>query len=295
MLRVLPAAPEMIEPICRLHDHPGLDATERARLRRDHQELFSSPWERFGRPPGQVLVDEGGGVRGFLGAFYGRRILGGQSRIVANLSYWMVDEACRSQGLRLLMPFLSDAELVLTSLTPSAPASGIYQKLRFRTLETAVRIVPNLPLPHRYRWGARVHSDPATFAELLSSPTRQICQDHRHCRAWHLLVTDGTQPCYVLYSLTHKRRQRMAYLHHVGEPTVFLRSLESIKLALLRRHGFLFLAADERLFGTRVPRLSVRFKLARPRVVRGEDFATGELDLAYSELVALGSFERYFY
>lgn len=294
MAQVLPARPEMLDGICRLHFGPQTSESDRERIRSGHAAILSTPWHREERPAGYVL-SEAGSIHGFIGAFYSRRTIRGQDRLFCNLSYWMVAEGHRSQGLRLMMPFLTDPNLTLTGFTASATAYGIYQRLGFKPLDQGVRIVPNIPWLHRWRPGIRVISDPAKIQTDAEWDAGRICRDHAHLDCWHLLATDGRQSCFLLYTLTHKRRQPMAYLHHVSDPKAFSRFRETIKLALWRRHGFLFFACEERLLGGEAPRCSIRFPLQVPRIYRGEDIAPKEIDSAYTELIAVGPFRNYFY
>lgn len=294
MLKVLPARAEMLEDICRLHHGPHTDARDRERIRAGHAAIFSTAWHRGDRPPGHVLAGPDG-IKGFIGAFHANRLIGGVRRLVCNLSYWMVAEGHRSQGLRLMMPYLTDPALILTGFTASPAAYGIYQRLGFQPLDHGVRIVPNLPLPHRWRLRARTYTDPYEIQPRLDPVTAELCADHTGLPCWHLLVTHGDRRCYVLYSLTHKRRRAMAYVHHVSDPEAFGFLFEHVKAALLLRHRFLFLAIEERLLGGAIPKLSLRFPLPIPRIFRGEDVTPAAIDSAYTELIPVGSFRAYFY
>ena len=104
------------------------------------------PWDADPPNSGFMLLD-GAEVVGVQLAFYSERTIDSRRERFCNLGAWCVLPRYRVQGLRLLRAALSQDGYHFTDLSPSGNVVEINTRLGFRFLDTATRLVPNLPWP----------------------------------------------------------------------------------------------------------------------------------------------------
>lgn len=294
MSELLPARLDMFEEICALHFNPEMDAATKARIRKNHHPIFHYQWDRDDQPPGYVLANQGR-IVGFLGGYFSRRFINQQPQRFCNLTSWMVAEGHRNESLRLLSPYLKLKDHTLTGFSAAPKVYPIYQHFGFKSLDARVQILPLLPLaPGLPAPGAAAH-DPAVIEPLLAPEDRRILRDHLPYDCRHLLLQHNGGYLYLLFTLTSKRRFRMAYLHYLSDPASLWPCLGRIKWELLRTYRILFLCLEERWLRGRKPLFSKTYPLRVPRVYRSRHVEAPQIDSLYSELVAANIFEQYFY
>jgi hypothetical protein len=192
----------------------------------------------------------------------------------------------QAASLKLLKALLAQAGYHFTDLSPSGNVVPINKRLKFRTLDTATVLVPNLPWPTRR--GRRVSARPALIRHALMGADLERYLDHAEApAARHVVLIDRDESCHVVF-----RRDRRKGLHlfasilYVSNARVFRRMVRPLLSHLLLRHGVLATLAELRVVGDRPP-LSVPLSRPRPKMFRSDSLRPDEIDYLYSELVCL--------
>lgn len=257
--------------------------------------LSAAQWARSMVPPwscdapnhGFHLRDESrdeGRVVGVALAFYAERSVAGRPRMVCNLGAWCVDEAYHSQGLRLLRALLGQRGYHFTDLSPSGNVVALNERLKFRHLDTATTLVPNLPLPPR---GVGATTDPDRIAELLTGRQSRIFEDHRGAAAARHVVLDvAGRPLYVMHRKDRRKGLPVfASLLHVSDPELLPRAWGRLSSHLLGQ-GALATLVEKRVAGWTPPGGRTLGR-PRPKMFRSDDLATEDVDYLYSELTCV--------
>ena len=217
-------------------------------------------------------------------AFYADRTIAGRTERVCNLGAWCVDDEHRSQGLRLLRALLGQRGCHFTDLSPSGNVVALNERLKFRHLDTATRLAPNLPLPPR---GVRAITDPDRIAQRLSGVERRIFEDHRGAAAArHVVLEVAGQAVYVVYRKDRRKGLPVfASLLHVSDPDLLPRTWARLSSHLLGQ-GAVATLVEERVVGWAPPGAR---PLARPRakMFRSDALAAEDVDYLYSELTCV--------
>lgn len=249
-------------------------------------------WLALLRPPWRTLPTRGfqlradGQLVGVYAMVYAYRGQGAQERVVCNLAAFCVREEHRPHSLRLLRAALAQRDMLLTDLSPSGNVPAINQRLGFSSLDTATRLVLNVHAPRR---GAAVTDDHDRIAALLTGEDALVFRDHRAApAARHLVVADDSGYAYLMYRRdTRKRVRSFASPLFVGGDAGLLEAEWAGVSAHLRRHGLLATLAERRVLGF-TPR-GIGWELAhpRPKMFKGADVETDQVDYLYSELALL--------
>ncbi len=129
--------------------------------------------------------------------------------------------------------------------------------------------------------------DDQVIEERLALYDKKILSDHRPYGCGHLLVSDGREHCYLLY--THVVRHRLPYchIHYVSNRDLFARKERVIRSSLLRNHKARFVALDSRLVQGRKFRFSFDFWAPAHAVYKSVDIKPEQIDNLYSDVVFL--------
>ena len=92
------------------------------------------------------LLRDGGQCVGAVLALYSERLIGGRLERFCNIGTWCVAESYRAQSLALISAVLNQDGYHFTVLSPNEGPQEILPWLKFRFLDTAAVLVPNLPL-----------------------------------------------------------------------------------------------------------------------------------------------------
>jgi hypothetical protein len=273
--------------------YPLLSELNSARSREKWREIFDYQWESDEGYVGYALIDDRK-VVGFNGAIFSRRIIDGRETRFCNLTSWIVKEQYRTESLRLVFPFLNLKGYTITNLTMNERAWEVTRRLRYKNLDTNVRIiflVPGLSAARKEEAPVIV-SDQSRIAEILDPVNLKIFRDHLHYNCGHLVIQDNDGYSYIIYTKKSYRKYNCdfsyAHIHYISDRGAFLRRLNKIKSYFLKSRKYFFLAVDERLIGNATIPYSTVYRLKIPRMYKSDVLSREQIDSLYSELVVLG-------
>lgn len=254
----------------------------------DWRNIFDYQLEQEEDYCGYALLD-GSNVVGMIGMIFTRREIDGAQRKFCNLHTWWTREDHRGRSLALLRPVLKMDDYTFTYFTPCDRGRAVCKRLGFQDLSTQLRIL----LPQRKP--AAVENAPVNslqkvtpaLARTLSPREYRIWKDHQPYHCGHLMIGNGDDSCYLLY--THVVRHRLAYchIHYVSNHALFIARERDIRAWLLRNHRSHFVAVDTRL--TKNLRLGHSFNFWSPAqgLYKSSQLQPEQIDNLYSDVVFL--------
>lgn len=244
-------------------------------------------WKSAAPNHGYMLLAAGVVVGVYL-AFYADRNVGGTRQRFCNLAGWCVLPEYRLFGVRLLRALIKQPGYHFTDLSPSGNVIPMNERLGFRHLDSTLVAVPNLPSPSVPRRGRIVTADPRRIEDLLSGDVLELYRDHRDApAARHVVLADPGGVCWAVFR--HDRPRNLPFfasLVHVSHPVVFRRMFRPFTRHLLLRHGIPATLLEPRVAGFR-PRGAITVRTDRRRMFRSDSLAPDQIDLLYSEMVAV--------
>ncbi|MBB5786256.1 hypothetical protein [Jiangella mangrovi] len=245
--------------------------------------LLAPPWKADAPNRGFQLLSDDGAVVGVYAAVYSDRDIAGERVPFCNLAAFCVLEEYRAHSLRLVRALLGQKGYVFTDLSPSGNVIALNERLGFQRLDTATRLVANLPRPQR---GTRVTTAPAALDHVLTGRDAEIHRDHRQApAAQHVLVERGGEHGYLVYR--RDRRKRLPFfatpLYAGGDPGVLQAAWPAVSAHLLRQ-GLPLTLAERRVLGFTPGGPGVELAGPRPRMFRAKDVGAESIDHLYSEL-----------
>ncbi|KEQ18303.1 GNAT family protein [Endozoicomonas numazuensis] len=244
------------------------------------KRLFTNLWEQENGSPGYVL-DTGEKIVGFLGGICSETMSGNQSQVVCNLTAWIVEEEYRSASMMLLMPFLRQKTVVLTSLTSSPEAYAVYKKLGFKDLDTAARVIYPFPA---FMSNVELITEPEQVRSLLSEQERQSFDDHASLDVWQCVIKKEDCICYLLGF----RRLGRGHIQRVGDIELFRESIAQVRWRLCKEIDVKSLQVDERFLEGKKLLLSRLKHFPQPKQYKGS-IPAERVNASYSELVVLAT------
>jgi hypothetical protein len=249
-------------------------------------KAMTVPWKVDAPNYGFMLIDSDRVVGAHL-AFYSQRTIDGRPERFCNLGAWCVLPSHRLHSVRLLKALLGQDGYHFTDLSPSGSVIPLNTRLKFRFLDTATALVPNLPWPSWPGTGV-VSSDPAVIEDTLTGDDLARYHDHADAAAArHTVLVRGGEWCYVV--ARHDRRKNLPLFMsvlYVSNPALFASMAGRYFRHLLVHHRALATLAEPRILGRR-PRLSYPLRAPRPKMFRSERLTAGQIDYLYSELVCV--------
>jgi hypothetical protein len=244
----------------------------------DWAKALRVPWQVASPNHGYLLRHDGrvvGGIPGVLLRADRRR----RVRRICNLGAWCVLEEYRAEGIRLLAGAPQPARLRVHGpvsewqrSSPSTSACGSSPSTRAR------------------------HSSPTCPARRASGPCRGRPDNHRGAalreRSWtstattgraaaahHLVTTDGTDHCYVIWRRDRRKGLPLfATILYVSDKAVFLRSSAAVTRRLAVRHGIPATLIEARVAGGR-PGFSLALSASRPKMFKSARLAPQDIVL----------------
>jgi hypothetical protein len=239
------------------------------------------------KPNSGFMLLHGDSVVGAHLAFYSEREIGGVPERICNLGAWCVLPEHRFHGLRLLRALLAQEGYSFTDLSPSGSVIPLNSRLGFERLDTATRLVPNLPWPGR-PGRLLISADPELIARTLTGPDLRLYHDHAGTgAARHLVLIRDGEWCYVIFRKDRRKGLPLfASILYVSDPGLLREMARPLARHLLIRHGALATLAEDRIVA-HWPAPFVRLRSGRPRMFRSASLDAAQVDYLYSELVCV--------
>lgn len=251
------------------------------------RRLFEWPWPNPEGHVGYALLEGEGRVVGYAGTIFRPHTTGLPGAPVCNIATWVVKDSHRSAAMSLIMPTLLRRELTITNFTPTAGVTEIFTRLGFGVLESHDRVI--LPRPWwllRPDRSVRIAVGASQVESLLSPSQLPLFRDHAPLCEHLVATTSDGEECYLVFSRGRRWKSPAARLHHIGNPSTFLRVLPTLQSTFLRM-GLPLIVCDARfLDGVEIP-FSRRVPIPHPRLIRSPDTGPIEISGLYSELVLL--------
>ncbi len=244
------------------------------------------PWKVDAPNFGFMLTDDDVVVGAYL-AFYSQRCVAGQPERFCNLGAWCVRPEYRFHSIRLLKALLAQQGYHFTDLSPSGNVVKLNERLKFRALDTATALIPNIPVP-ALPARVKITSRSAALADRLAGSELELYLDHRQAAAArHLLISRGGEDCYLIFRKARRKNLPLfVVILYASNPDVLRAAIGRVRTRLLLRHGALATLAELRTIGRR-PRLSVLLPTPRPKMFRSSTLASEQIDDLYSELACV--------
>lgn len=245
--------------------------------------LLRPPWPGAG-PDSGVLLRDGDRVVGVYAAVRSVRDVGGTAVPQCNLAAFCVLEEHRMHSVRMIRALLRQRDVQFTDLSPSGNVIAMNERLGFTRLDTATRLVLNVPA--RAPRGIRLSNAPDVLDAVLQGGDARIHQDHRDAAAArHLLVRRGDRYAYLVYRAHRMKRLRLFALplYAGGDRALLEAAWGAVRAHLLRHDRLPFTLVERRLLGfTRG--IGRPLRSPRARMVRGAGLDPADIDYLYSEL-----------
>lgn len=247
--------------------------------------LVQPPWDAVCPNHGFQLVEADDRIVGAYIAVYSTREP--SEPVVCNLAAFCVLEEHRSHSLRLVRALLRQKGYLFTDLSPSGSVPAMNERLGFQHLDTATRLVVNVPRPRR---GLEVNDDPATLREVLAGTDAVVYRHHEHApAARHALVVSGDAYAYLMYRRDRRKRLPVfASPLYVGGSTPLLETAWPAVASHLMRRGLPVTLAERRVLGFAPTGPGHELARPRPKMYRaGAGAPEPTVDYLYSELTLL--------
>ena len=273
--------PKLVEAF--LHDDDPLSDEQ------DWRNVFDYQWEKEEEHTGYAML-ENDQVIGMMAMAFSTRLIDGNPHKFCNLHTWWVHEDYRSRSLAMLRPLLKLDNCTVTHFTPCDRIRALTKRLGFVDLNLQMKVL--LPL----RWFGsgnavivdRVIDDETVIARKLNGEDQQILCDHHPFRVGNLLIEDGNEYCYILYTHVVRYRFHYCHIHYVSDRRLYSEHEATIRTALIKKHGVRFVVIDARRVGDlRFPR-SFTFWAPAHAVFRPTNgIREDQVDNLYSDVVML--------
>ncbi|WP_198663863.1 hypothetical protein [Jiangella endophytica] len=245
--------------------------------------LVAPPWKSDAPNHGFLLLN-GDAIVGVYAAVYSDRDLDGVRVAFCNLAAFCVLEEYRTHTLRLVRALLGQKGFVFTDLSPSGNVIALNERLGFTRLDTATRLVANLPRTPRR--GTRVTARPEALDRTLTGRDAEIYRDHRQApAARHLLVEHGGAHGYLVFRRDRRKRLPLfaTPLYAGGDPGCLEAAWPAVGAHLLRL-GIPLTLAERRVLGFSPGGPGRALAHPRPKMFRAADIGPESIDHLYSEL-----------
>jgi hypothetical protein len=283
MAEVRKATLELFDSIYPLLQHFSVPNMDRDRWYRLLDQRLSRRHDHFG-----YALMEGDRAVGFLGGFFNQRGINGEEHTLCNLFCWYVLEEYRQQSLLLILAFLREPGLTITSLTPSEEASLILKQFKFQVLDSHVIILPLLRLAGSSS-GFEITTDPGKIGSLLGDKDSAFFLEHKewcnHLVVWNKM--DEKDYCYVVFGRVVKKGIPFTQIYHIGNSDMFRKNLGRIQMAFFRMNRTFCAVIDRRLLPGPIPFPGFSYRLRYPRLYRSETIKPEQIDNLHTELLFL--------
>ncbi len=189
----------------------------------------------------------------------------------------------------MLRPVQKLEGYTITHFTPGDTVRALTKRLGFKQLSKQLQIL----LPHflsRGRSGmgnSMLCYDPQEMEDTLTEYDKRIFLDHQPYGCGHLLIRDGSEYCYLLFTRVVRHWVPYCHIHYISNKELFARHERAVRSSLLKKHRARYVAVDARqVDGMKFP---ASFRCWEPShgVYKSSDLGPAEIDNLYSDIVFL--------
>lgn len=227
---------------------------------------------------------------GFIGTVFSQREHHKHSENICNLTSLIIKEDHRNQGLSkyLLAAVLSLKDTTVTGFSASERAYQLYKTLGFQEFETdRIKIPTYKNLLSKGKTPVEIKKVSNHNVGMLNEKEKEIYHDHKPYRSYHMIMNDGKDYCYLVFSIIFRNKRVTAYLNYISHPSVFNKYIRKFCKYLFLRHIALFLVIDKRLIHITSKLSFTEEQLPVPKIYKSERLKPKDIENIYSELILL--------
>lgn len=235
------------------------------------------------RPNYGFLMRDDGPIVGGIGAFYADRIIRGQKERFCNITSWCVLDSHRKYSMQLAMNVVAQEGYHFTDFSPTKVVAGTLQFFKFKSMDEAVVVTPNLPLP--FHAGQAV-ADPVEIERCLKGEMLKVWKDHAEF-SWlrHVIVGKPDDWCHVIYKRAQFKGLPSANIIYISNSQTYGRYSSCLSTYFFWQ-GMMTTHIERRMLA-KVPKLAaVRVGFNAKQFFSGT-LESSDVDYLYSETVAL--------
>jgi hypothetical protein len=251
------------------------------------QAGFRVPWDCRRPNYGYLLRDSNGHIVGGLGAIYSRQLIGDKEHDFCNLTSWCVQEAYRSQSMRLALKLTEQVGFELTNFSPTKVVARVLRFLDFRELDERISYIPNLPFPGAIFGRSKIEWNAGIIERSLAGDLLRVYRDHS-LYPWlkfALLEADRKQSLIILKS-TWVKGVSGAKILYLSDRDLYAKHLRTVSACLLFKHGYSFTQIETR-FLLRTPFIVKHVSGYAKKLFLSRTLSAEAIDYIYSESVCL--------
>jgi len=237
------------------------------------------------RPDLGVVLEDAGQIRGFIGAIYADRNVGGALRRFCNLTSIAVDGSHRKHTLQMFNLLFKHKDITFTCFSASPEIAKILDFFKFEHCASEKIMFAPPAGASRLKRGVRVLTAPDQIDAELDDDQRIVARDHRAYRCGQALIIDGDRRCFVVTARRGRDVRMFADVLYASAPEVLVEHIARLHVPLFRAHRTILTGIDRRWAGE-PSRLSFRYAKLRPTYVRSPVVRLAQVDALYTELVA---------
>jgi len=250
----------------------------------DWRNVFDYSFEKDEDHTGYALFDNDK-VIGMIAMVFSKRIVNSQTHKFCNLHTWWVDENHRGRSLMLLKPVQRLSGYTVTHFTPCDRIRALTKRLGYTQLDNQLKVLLPYPFFGKLKKTAgTVEFDAEAIKSKLCERDARIYADHQPYRLGHLVISDGTKHCYVLYSLVVRRRMNYCHIQYVSDYKIYANQELAVRQALIDRHQVKFVVIDKRLVQGISFKRSFNFWSPAKAVYKSENLLPDQVDNLYSDV-----------
>lgn len=246
--------------------------------------LLDPPWASPDEDRGRLLVHDGA-IVGVAAVVRSHREWDGERVAIANLGALCVLEEHRARSLALVRAVLRPRDGDFTDLSPSGNVVAMNERLGFRRLDTAARLVVNVPRSRQR--GVTIVTEPDAIARLLMGEDARILRDHREApAALHVAAQTPDGTAYLMFRRDRRKGLPLfaSPLYAGGDPGALEAAWPSVAAHLVSALRLPATIAERRVLGFDPRGPGRELAHPRPKMWRGPHLTADRVDYLYSEL-----------
>ena len=235
------------------------------------------------RPNYGFMMRDEGKIVGGIGAYYADRVIRGQNEKFCNITSWCVLDSHRKFSMQLAMNVVAQPGYHFTDFSPTKVVAGTLQFFKFKSMDEAVVVIPNLPLPS---FAGRVVVEPVEIERNLKGEMLKIWKDHTQF-PWlqHWIVGKPDDWCHIIFKRGKFKGLPCSNVIYISDGQAFNRYSSCLSWHFFWQ-GVMSMHIERRVLA-KVPKLSAVRTGFNAKQFLSTTLAESDIDYLYSEIVAL--------